>query len=301
MPRRTNLFQQVILVIHEHAADGARVEESAMLPSASTGQMREVDVLIHVSGGPYPVLIGIEATARARPADLTWVEQMIAKHDDLPASKLVLVCEAGFTGPARRRAEGSHVAALTPEELDATDPAQAVLVQLTTLWPKHVTLNAHQAQLLLRAPDGSARAINDLDLDAAISTEDETTALTLGELLVTSAQQGGLLPLLHQLRQLDHDAQRAFYARDVEAPKIRRGKAIEPLFFTDDIARTRWLVERTAVGGVASVAVGEIPLTHRRLGEIAFAYGTGRVGEQELMAVINNGQLTLRSASSTAD
>jgi hypothetical protein len=41
-------------------------------------------------------------------------------------------------------------------------------------------------------------------------------------------------------------------------------------------------------------------LTHRRLGEIAFAYGTGRVGDQNLMAVVNDGKLTIRPAPSSA-
>ena len=84
VPRRTNLFQRVVLTIHEHVAEGASVEESAMLPSVSTAELREVDVVIHASAGPYPFLIRIEATARKRPADTPWVEQMIPSTTTSP-------------------------------------------------------------------------------------------------------------------------------------------------------------------------------------------------------------------------
>ena len=39
MPRRTNLFQEVVTVLHEHLA----VEESALLIDGVTGDEREVD------------------------------------------------------------------------------------------------------------------------------------------------------------------------------------------------------------------------------------------------------------------
>jgi hypothetical protein len=42
VPKRTNLFQQVVSVIYEHLADGASIEESAMLPNRLTGKKREV-------------------------------------------------------------------------------------------------------------------------------------------------------------------------------------------------------------------------------------------------------------------
>jgi hypothetical protein len=53
MPQRTNTFQQVVRLVHEHlAADGASVKESHMLVDEITGEDREVD-----------------ATTRKRPAD----------------------------------------------------------------------------------------------------------------------------------------------------------------------------------------------------------------------------------------
>lgn len=51
--------------------------------------------------------IGVEVTARKRPADLPWVTEQWAKHQTLPTDKLVLVAQSGFTKDAERFA-GAH-------------------------------------------------------------------------------------------------------------------------------------------------------------------------------------------------
>jgi hypothetical protein len=101
--------------------------------------------------------------------------------------------------------------------------------------------------------------------------------------VVASAEQGHLLPLVEDLRRLDHDAQLAFFARGDQPPKIRRDGVERCFYFQDGDRPAGWTVEKTQIEGLAVVEIGEIPLTHRRLGEIAFAYGTGRVGDQNLM------------------
>jgi hypothetical protein len=45
-----------------------------------------------------------EVVAPRRPADVEWVEAMIAKHENLPTEKLFLVSWSGFTRGARRQA-----------------------------------------------------------------------------------------------------------------------------------------------------------------------------------------------------
>jgi hypothetical protein len=72
------------------------------------------------------------------------------------------------------------------------------------------------------------------------------------------------------------------------------------LYFRDGERPAEWTVEKTQIEGAAMVEIGEIPLSHRRLGEIVFAYGTGRVGDQNLMAVVNDGKLTIRPAPPSA-
>lgn len=300
VPARSNSFQRLVLTIHQHLAGDAVVEESAMLPSISIGALREVDVLIRSSVGPYPVLIGVEATARKRPADTTWVEQMIAKHADLPTTKLVLVCEAGFTANARHRAERDHVAVLAREELDTQDPQHALLAQLSTLWPKVVTLKPEQAQVMLRSTTGETRPVDNLPLDTTLRTEIGQACVTLEELALAWARQGQLLDLVTRLRQLDHDTAIAWYGRSEFPPRIRAEGVEQALYLRDEGAPAEWMVTTTAIGGIATVEVGEIPLTHGRLGEIAFATGTGRLGQREVTAVISDGKLTIQPVSASA-
>ncbi len=100
MPKRTNLFQEVVAIIHEHMAGAATIEESAMLVNRLTGEEREVDVVIRSRIAGQEMVLGIEATTQK--GSSPWTESMIAKHAELPTDRLVLVAEKGFSKPARR-------------------------------------------------------------------------------------------------------------------------------------------------------------------------------------------------------
>jgi hypothetical protein len=106
MPKRTNFFQQVVAIVHRHAKDeGTTVTESEELAERATGVKREVDVVIRRTVAGHDVTLSVEATATSAPADVTWIDAMIAKHADLPTSTLVLVSEPGYTTNAEKKAE----------------------------------------------------------------------------------------------------------------------------------------------------------------------------------------------------
>jgi len=102
VPKRTNLFQDVVAVVYEHLAGDAVKEESAMMVNSRTGAEREVDVVLRSTIAGHETVIAIEAAGRTRKAAVDWVEQMIGKHKNLPTDKVVLVAEAGFTEQAAR-------------------------------------------------------------------------------------------------------------------------------------------------------------------------------------------------------
>jgi hypothetical protein len=105
MPKRSNAFQQAILLVKkELAGTSAIVQESAMLPNAVTGEEREVDVLIEKKIAGTPLRIAVECTDLKRKADASWVEKMFAKHIDLPTNALVLASRNGFTASAEKTA-----------------------------------------------------------------------------------------------------------------------------------------------------------------------------------------------------
>jgi hypothetical protein len=57
MPRRSNLFQRLVLLINSSLAGNARVRESAMLTDKITGELREVDVLTTTNESSYEMQI----------------------------------------------------------------------------------------------------------------------------------------------------------------------------------------------------------------------------------------------------
>jgi hypothetical protein len=65
VPKRTNLFQEVVAVIYEHLAGDAVKEESAYLINRLTGNEREVDVVLRYTTAGTENVIAIEARAGA--------------------------------------------------------------------------------------------------------------------------------------------------------------------------------------------------------------------------------------------
>ena len=118
MPKRTNEFQSHRQGRDTTRTDRSRVTESAMLIDSVTGKKREVDGLIEVPAGPRILLIGVEVSAKGRPADIIWVEQMLKKHERLPTNRLVLVSRAGFTEDALEKARIEGAETLTWERAE---------------------------------------------------------------------------------------------------------------------------------------------------------------------------------------
>ena len=147
MPKRTNVFQEVVAILQQHLAGNATVEESGYLVHRDTGKNREVDVVIRSQVAGYEVIVCVEATAAGRKADVTWVEAMIQKHRKLPTSKFILVAQAGFHDAARKQAEAENAVPLAPEDLNVEDPAFVVVNALPSLWPKALSLTPETATL----------------------------------------------------------------------------------------------------------------------------------------------------------
>jgi hypothetical protein len=127
MPIRSNIYQRLVAVVHEHVGPGWIVAESRMLKDSRTGQLREVDVVLDGSAAGYPILVGIEARDRGRVADVNWVEAMAKKHDDLPTNMLVLWSSTGFSKNAAAKAEALRI--ITVKSKTLADAPWACLAQ----------------------------------------------------------------------------------------------------------------------------------------------------------------------------
>jgi hypothetical protein len=284
IPRRTNLFQDTIAAVHEHLAGDATVEESAMLRQRTTGEEREVDVVLRTSVGGHEVVVSIEARATARKADLPWVESMLGKHDDLPTSKLVLVSEAGFTGPAKRQAEAKGALAVAPEDLAGDHPARRLIEQLAQLSPREVTLAITQMIMRIRRPNGETRRVG-IPLDMNVYSA-----------------SGKYITILYRLFEAEHEANFAHFAsvtNDMSGGEVRARMTPRwnlPGGLLADAIYARWegvdpaelqIIEEVEV--LADVVVNQGPaieMTTRQLGDVAYSHGEATIGGTPTLIVV---------------
>lgn len=100
------------------APAGATVTESQMISSALTGDPREADVTIAYEVAGVPVTVFVECRDHARPADVTWIDQLIGKYIR-KSGKVVAVSSSGFTQKALEAAIAVGISTMTISE--ATD------------------------------------------------------------------------------------------------------------------------------------------------------------------------------------
>ena len=81
------------------------MKESALLIYGRTGGEREIDIGIGPEAAGHPVVVGIEGRDRKRPQFVEWVEQMFAKHQDLPTTLFVLISKSRFSVPAKLKGD----------------------------------------------------------------------------------------------------------------------------------------------------------------------------------------------------
>ncbi len=123
MPKRSNPFQELVTLIQEALVPlGATVTPSAMVPSKTSGNLREIDVLVETAVGPYSIKIAVEAKDEGRKLDATRIEAIIGKYRGsgaLQVNKIVLIARNGFTPEARTRARDEDIDLLTVNEATA--------------------------------------------------------------------------------------------------------------------------------------------------------------------------------------
>lgn len=301
VPKRTNLFQEVVEILHRHMAGDATVEASAMLPSGTTGTLREVDVVIRAMQAGHEVIVSAEAMARSRKADRNWVDEMVGKHGDLPTSKLVLVSEKGFTKDARAAALASNAVPLAPEDLPSSDHDRDVVKAVPALWPKVVSFTVEELGVNFAEPAPNVGWDKNPPI---VYVEDGV----LGDLMDVTQRlyKANFAELMEQIdvANTTEDAVRQF----TFVVEPAEGKELQ--LEVDGVQRTLYLLNADGLGyalrriranGKGEIKVSKIPLTQGRLGDwqITFGYGEGKVGDRDALLVLTErdeggGHLTVR-------
>lgn len=307
VPKRTNIFQQVVAIIYEHMAGDAAVEESGMLPHRVTGKKREVDVVIRSTVAGHEVIVSVEATATGRKADTEWVERIVQKHRNLPTSQLVLVSQAGFTDDARKEAEAENAVPLSPEDLGKGDPAFVVVNALVSLWPKRLDLTPEDASVIVRRPDGNRVRVKELKPDHQLFLADGQAVGMLGDVF-KGFSEDNMEEILKQSGLVDiaEGGDRFFVLGGGPPFLVRVDEQQMALYLRWEESDPPELheIESLEFRGKARIHVTEMPLQHKRLGEITYAYGEAKLGDHPLLMVVSEnsggGKATVRFRPVTA-
>jgi hypothetical protein len=209
MPKRSNNFQRLMVLLHHCFAGTARVTESALVRDQITDDEREVDVYIEAKTADYPMNIAVEVVGTRRKADITWVERMHAKHASLPTNKLVIVSERGFSKPALRRAALYGIEALSIEEALSSDWQFAAKLTATG-FIELITFKYGCAIVYESTKDGSLKQ-EEIGPLSTITDESKEAAVTIDQLLRYALDQPEIkAPLYEQLRK---SSDRQFWLR----------------------------------------------------------------------------------------
>lgn len=179
MPKRSNEFQRLIRRIYEQMANsdlGETVTESAMLVEASTGQEREVDVLLEGKIFDRMMRIAIECRDYSRKQNVTWIDELIGKYKDLAVDTVYAVSSSGFTNSAYKKALSTKIKLLSLEQaLDTDWPSKFQRFGLLTFGlssdvrPVEIFVKTHPVQ------------IREVRLDSIILDADKNPVCTLIE------------------------------------------------------------------------------------------------------------------------
>jgi hypothetical protein len=158
--------------------DEAMVTESKFLHDRAANVDREVDIVIEMQAGAYPVIIGIECQGRSRVANVEWVEQMATKHATLPTNKLILVSQSGFSPTARKKAEALGIETMTLSQAVRANWNRLVDLEnvLLTKW----SIEPTGCLVVLSKQNGQTNTI-ELGFDQQLYEKNAQETFTVGE------------------------------------------------------------------------------------------------------------------------
>ena len=276
MPQRSNAFQRLVYLVKTHAAHPAVVTESKLLSDRHTGALREVDIVVETVVAGHNLLLAFECRDSARAADVSWVEEMIGKHERLPSNALVLASRAGFSAEARRVALAEHVELLSLDE--GEENVRSLLADTNRLWFKMFDLSPKKVVAVTQAVATFASERVVLSADTHIFVEPDT--------LLTSAI-GLVTHILRDERAVrdiarEGTAEHKGFKLVWEPPALADGsrlmlQKIEPRMFVP--------ITCLEIQGDCNIRVCDFGLRHARLGSTEIVWGESKFDSRDAMLV----------------
>lgn len=100
---------------------GAVVKSPDKVPDLTTGSEREVDASIRYQIGSVDILITVECRKRSPSQDVTWIEQLATKKNDIGASETIAIASSGLSKNARKKARLKGIKIRTLKEITDHD------------------------------------------------------------------------------------------------------------------------------------------------------------------------------------
>ena len=111
-------LELLVAAIQAQLAPGAKVTHNARLPGLLSETPRQIDVLVEQNIGQYSMRIALDCKDYAAPVDVKGVEEFHGLIQDIGVNKGALVCPAGFTKSAKKRAKKLQIDLYSPVDTD---------------------------------------------------------------------------------------------------------------------------------------------------------------------------------------
>jgi hypothetical protein len=278
MPARSNEFQKLVFLVKSTVAPfGATVTESKMLVDRETGDEREVDVCIQAEVAGHSVTLSIECRDHKRQTDITWVEQMLSKHQRLPTNSLILASRSGFSKRARTLALLKGIDLLVYESVDGAELAQALNLS-EEVWAATFELKVTHVIGVVPATGELPEERVGFSADNIFFDSDGRRVATAGSFVATVLRSDAVVDAI----QSDTDPTHRFFTVELGGPHAGNGG---PLFVEKIEPRLMRRLTEVIVTGTCRVARARVTLAHGKLGPVRVAWGAARLGDRNTMIV----------------
>jgi hypothetical protein len=248
-----------------------------MLRDRRTKRFREVDVCIKGHVGSQPVTVCVECRDRRRVADVTWVDEMKAKHERLETNVLVLASRTGFTPEARDVAKSYGIETFTLEDVEKAD-FTALFGEAGSLWIKAVTVTADKVKVRVAATNGlPAETVVAIPTNL-IHASDGTVVGQVGELAEQLLRAQPVHNYFYKEGKEEHKWTEVVW--EPESAEVERRlflKKVEP-----EMLRP---IESVYIAGPCKVEICKFGLRHSKLGEVHVVWGRASVAGKDALAV----------------
>ena len=270
------------------AGPNCTVTESKFLVDAVTGDEREVDVVAEYDDDGHIFVQSFEVTGRKKPADLTWAEQLIKKHENLPTAHLCLVPWGGAYKSVQKLVTANpRVSVVTPEIVEGRDGPE-----IKTLFADMVRLQPMEVVATVERPNGErGKAI--LEHDFVVCSADGTELGGAGELYGEILNSEASIQMV--LRQAHDHPQR----EELKSFVLGRDYSAFGFYLRKDepVVELQHILSIEVTGGVVFEQT-PLEMEIRKFGEQRFAHGrTSLLGTDGLVVATLDDQLDVTKMS----